>query len=99
VLLDCEEGVVDVIWGGTREDEVGGVRWGEEGNVGIGILDHLVGGGSVLFVKSVEFGPRGGGGSGGGHQEQLAPILGDCSNVTTHYFIKVARMTMGLRWR
>jgi hypothetical protein len=35
--------------------------------VGVGVLDHLVGGGSVLFVKSVEFGPKGGGGSGGGH--------------------------------
>jgi len=66
-LLDCEEGVIDVVWGGTQEDEVGGVRWGEEGDVGIGVLDHLVGGGGVLFVKSIEFGPGSVGGSGGGH--------------------------------
>jgi hypothetical protein len=30
-------------------------------------LDCLVGGGGILFVKSIEFRPRGGGGSGGGH--------------------------------
>jgi hypothetical protein len=30
-------------------------------------LDCLVGGGGVLFVKSVEFRPGGGGGSRGGH--------------------------------
>jgi len=35
--------------------------------VGVGVLDCLVGGSDVLFVKSVEFGPRGGGGSRGGH--------------------------------
>jgi hypothetical protein len=66
-LLYCEEGVVDVVWGSTREDEVGGVRQGEEGNISIGVLDHLVGGGGVLFVKGIEFRPRGSGGSGGGH--------------------------------
>jgi hypothetical protein len=66
-FLDCEEGVVDVVWGSTWEDEVRGIRWGEEGDVGVGVLDHLVGGSGVLFIKSVEFGPRGGGGSGGGH--------------------------------
>jgi hypothetical protein len=66
-LLNCEEGVVDVVRGGIWKDEVGGVRWGKEGNMGIGILDHLVGGSNVLFVKSIEFGPRGGGGSRGGH--------------------------------
>jgi hypothetical protein len=67
VLLDCEEGVVDVVWGGTWEDEVGGVRWRKEGDMGVGVLNCLVGGGDVLFVKSVEFRPRGGGGSRGGH--------------------------------
>jgi hypothetical protein len=66
-LLNCEEGVVDVIWGGTQEDEVGGVRQGEEGDIGIGLLDRLVGGSGVLFIKSIEFGPGGGGGSKGGH--------------------------------
>jgi len=66
-LLDCEEGVVDVVRGGTREDEVRGVRWGEEGDVGISLLDRLVGGGGILFVKSVEFGPGSVGGSRGGH--------------------------------
>jgi hypothetical protein len=66
-FLDCEEGVVDVIWGSTQEDEVGGVRQGEEGDMGIGILDRLIGGGGVLFVKSIEFRPRGIGGSRGGH--------------------------------
>ena len=66
-LLSCEEGVVDVVQGGTREDEVGGVWWGEEGDVGVGVLDRLVGGGSVLFVKSIEFRLRGSGGSGGRH--------------------------------
>jgi hypothetical protein len=66
-LLDCEEGVVDVVWGGTREDEVRRVWWGEEGNVGVGVLDRLVGGSGVLFVKSIEFRPEGGGGSRGGH--------------------------------
>jgi hypothetical protein len=54
-LLDCEEGVVNVVQGGTQEDEVREVRWGKEGNVGVGILNHSVGGGDVLFVKSVEF--------------------------------------------
>jgi len=67
VLVDSEEGVVNVVQGSTWEDKVGGVRWGEEGNVGIGILDRLVGGGSILFIKSIEFGPRGSGGSGGRH--------------------------------
>ena len=65
-LLSCEEGVVDVVWGSIREDEVGGVWWGKEGDVGVGILDHLVGGGGVLFVKSIEFRPGSVGGSGGG---------------------------------
>jgi hypothetical protein len=45
-LLDCEEGVVDVVWGGTREDEVRGVRQEEEGDIGVSLLDRLVGGGS-----------------------------------------------------
>jgi hypothetical protein len=67
VLLFCKEGVIDVIRGGTQKDKVGGVWWSEEGNIGVGILDCLVGGGGVLFVKSIKFGPRGGGGSGGGH--------------------------------
>ena len=67
MLLDCEEGVVDVVGGSMWEKEVRGVRWGEEGNVGIGVLDRLVGGGDVLFVKSIEFGPRSVGGSGRGH--------------------------------
>jgi hypothetical protein len=66
-LLFCEKGVIDVVWGRTQEDEVGGVWWSKEGNIGIGFLDHLVGGGGVLFIKSVEFRPRGDGGSGGGH--------------------------------
>jgi len=66
-LLDCEEGVVDVVQGSTREDEIGGVRWREEGNIGVGILDRLVEGSGILFVKSIEFGPGGSGGSGGGH--------------------------------
>jgi hypothetical protein len=35
--------------------------------MGVGILDRLVGGGDVLLIKSVEFGPRSVGGSGGGH--------------------------------
>jgi hypothetical protein len=67
VLIDCEEGVVNVVWGGTQEDEVGGVWWGKEGDIGVGILDCLVGGGGILFVKSIEFGPRGVGGSRRGH--------------------------------
>ena len=66
-LLSCEEGVLDVVWGSTWEDEVGGVWWGEEGDIGVGVVDGLEGGGSVRFVESIEFGPRGGGGSGGGH--------------------------------
>jgi hypothetical protein len=66
-LLSCEEGVIDVVWGGTWEDEVGGVRRGEEGNVGISLLDRLVGGSGVLFVKSIEFRPESVGGSRGGH--------------------------------
>ena len=66
-LLDCEERVVNVIQGSTQKDEVRGIRWGEEGNISVGILNHLVEGSGVLFIKSVEFGPRGGGGSGGGH--------------------------------
>ena len=65
-LLSCEEGVVNVIRGDTQEDEVGGVWWGEEGNIGVGVVDSE-GGGGVRFVESIEFGLRGGGGSGGGH--------------------------------
>ena len=41
-LLNCEEGVVYVIRGGAWEEKVGGVRWGEEGDVCIGILDCLI---------------------------------------------------------
>jgi hypothetical protein len=33
----------------------------------VSILDCLVGGGDVLFVKSIELRPRSVGGSGGGH--------------------------------
>jgi hypothetical protein len=66
VLLDCE-GVVNVVQGGTWEDEVGGVGQGEESDIGISLLDCLVGGGGVLFIKSIEFGPGSIGGSGGGH--------------------------------
>ena len=66
-LLDCEEGVVNVVQGSTWEDEVRGVWWSEEGDVSIGILDCLVGGGGILFIKSIEFGPGSIGGSGGGH--------------------------------
>ena len=61
-----EIGVVNVVRGGTREDEVGGVWWGEECDVRVGVLDGLEGGGGVCFVKSVEFGP-GGVGGGRGH--------------------------------
>ena len=66
-FLRREVGVVDVVRGGTREDEVGGVWRGEEGDIGVGVLDGLEGGSGVRFVEGVEFGPRGGGGSGGGH--------------------------------
>ena len=65
-LFSCDVGVVDVVRGGTREDKVGGVRWGEEGDVRVSVLDGLEGGGGVCFVKSVEFGP-GGVGGGRGH--------------------------------
>jgi len=65
-LLSCEEGVVNVIWGDTQEDEVGGVWQGEEGDISVGVVDSE-GGGSIHFVESIEFGPRGSGGSGGGH--------------------------------
>ena len=67
MLLSCEEGVVDIVQGGTWEDEVGGVWRGEEGDVRISVVDGLKGGGGVGFVESVEFRPRGGGGSGGRH--------------------------------
>ena len=67
MLLFCEEGIVDIIGGCIWKDEVRGVRQGWDGDVSICLLDHLVGGGSVLFVKSVEFGPRGSRGSRGGH--------------------------------
>ena len=50
-----------------QEEEVRGVRWGEEGGVRVGVLNCLVRGGGVLFVKSIEFGPRSVGGSRGGH--------------------------------
>jgi hypothetical protein len=66
-LLNGEEGVANIVGGGAQEDKVGGVRWGKEGDVGVGVLDCLVRGGSILFVKSIEFRPRGGGGSRGGH--------------------------------
>ena len=66
MLFGCEEGVINVVWGSIQKDKVGGVRWGEEGDVSVGILDRLVGGSGVLFIKSIEFGP-GGIGSGGGY--------------------------------
>ena len=64
-LLGREVGVVNVVRGGTREDEVGGVWWQEEGDVRVCVTDGLEGGGSVCFVESVEFGPGGVGGRGG----------------------------------
>jgi hypothetical protein len=66
-LLRCEVGVVNVVRGGTWEDKVGGVWRGEKGDVRVCVLDGLEGGGSVCFIESVEFGPGGSGGSGGGH--------------------------------
>jgi hypothetical protein len=66
-LLNCEEGVVDIVRGSTWEDKVRGVRRGEEGDIGVSLLDRLVGGGGVLFVKSIEFRPGSIGGSGEGH--------------------------------
>ena len=66
-LLSCEVGVINVVRGGTREDKVRGVQWHEEGDIGIGILDGLVGSVGICFIEGIEFGPRGGGGSGGGH--------------------------------
>jgi hypothetical protein len=66
-LLGYKEGVVNIVQGSTREDEVGGVWQGEEGDVRVGVVDGLEGGGGVCFVESIEFGPRGSGGSGGGH--------------------------------
>ena len=64
-LLGHEERVVDVVRDGTQEDEVGGVWWGEKGDVSISVVDGLKGGGGVHFVEGVEFGPRGVGGRGG----------------------------------
>jgi hypothetical protein len=66
-LLDGEEGVVYVVGGGVQEEKVRGVRWGEEGDVGVGVLNHLIGGGGVLFIKGVEFRSGGVGGSRGRH--------------------------------
>jgi hypothetical protein len=67
MLLGCEEGVINVVWGSIQKDNVRGVRWGEEGDVGVSLLDCLVGGGGILFIKSIEFGPESIRGSGGGH--------------------------------
>jgi hypothetical protein len=36
-LLNCKKGVVNIIEGGIWEDKVGGVRWGKEGDVSIGV--------------------------------------------------------------
>ena len=66
MFLRREVEVVDVVRGGTREDEVGGVWWREEGNVRVSGVDGLEGGGGIRFVDSVEFGP-GGVGGGRGH--------------------------------
>ena len=66
-LLSCEEGVVNVIRGDTWEDEVRGVWQGEEGDIGVGIVDGLEGGGGICFIEGIEFRPRGGGGSRGRH--------------------------------
>jgi len=43
------------------------VTRGEEGDVSVGVMGGLEGGGGVFFVEGVEFGPGGGGGSRGGH--------------------------------
>ena len=66
MLLSCEKGVVDVVRGGTQEDEVRGVWRGEEGDVSVSVIDGLEGGSGVCFVESVEFRP-GGVGGGRGH--------------------------------
>ena len=65
VLLRCEVGVVDIVRGGTQEDEVRGVWWGQEGDVCVCVMDGLEGGGGVCFIESVEFRPGGVGGRGG----------------------------------
>jgi hypothetical protein len=55
VLLDCEEGVVNIVQGSIWKDKVRRVWWGKEGDISIGILDHLIEGSGVLFIKSIEF--------------------------------------------
>ena len=67
-LVDFDEGVVDVVdVGSTGEDEVGGVRLGEEGDVRVGFLKRSVGGSNVGLVNLVEWGPGEGRGGGRGH--------------------------------
>ena len=67
-LVKIDEGVVDVVdVGSTREDEVRGVRWGEEGDVHVGFLERGVRSSNVGLVNLVEWGPGEGRGSGGGH--------------------------------
>ena len=67
-LVEIDEGVVDVVdVGATREDEVGGVRWGEEGDVRVGFLERGIGSGNVGLVNLVEWGPGEGRGGRRGH--------------------------------
>ena len=67
-LIEINKGVVDIVnVGSTREDEVGEVRWGEEGNMCVGFLERSVRSGNVGLVNLVEWGPGEGRGSGGGH--------------------------------
>jgi hypothetical protein len=66
-LLNCEEGVVYVVGGSVWEEKVRGVRWGEEGDIGVSVLNRLIRGGDILFIKGVEFGLGGVGGSRGRH--------------------------------
>ena len=67
-LVEVDEGVIDVVdVGSTREDEVGGVRRGEEGDVRVCFLKRDVGGGNVGLINLVEWGPGKGRGGGRGH--------------------------------
>jgi len=76
-LAKVDEGVVNVVGGGvTGEDVVGGVRWGEEGDVCVCELDGGGGVGNIGFVNLIEWGPGEGRGGRRGHLKTVSSNIG-----------------------
>ena len=76
-LTKIDKRVVDIVdVYSTREDEVGGVRWGEEGDICVCKLDSGRGGSNVSFINLIEWGPGKGRGGRGGHLMTVSSNIG-----------------------